>query len=147
MGRLVKKIYPKKNTVMQWHTKAGNITTNLKVELEFTWPAISAKNDVTRKCHVYESDKGSYNTILGRDLLTKLWLNLKLSDHVIEADDGNFKGSTIPMVDLGMYEFKDWNIGKITPEDFFTNAYAEEVYEPEHVRTATKLLHVMLDAK
>ena len=30
LGRLVEKIHPK-NSLMQWHTQAGNITTNLKV--------------------------------------------------------------------------------------------------------------------
>ena len=41
--------------------------------------------------------------ILGRYILTALGSNLKLSDHVIEADDGNFKGSMSPMVDPGTY--------------------------------------------
>ena len=43
--------------------------------------------------------------ILGRDLLTGLVLNLKLSDHVIKADDGTFKRSTTLIVYLGTYEF------------------------------------------
>ena len=43
--------------------------------------------------------------ILGRYILTELGLNLKFSEHVIEADDGPFKGSTTPMVDLVMYKF------------------------------------------
>ena len=30
-------------------------------------------------------------------------IDLKFSDHVIEADDGPFKGSTTPIVDLGSY--------------------------------------------
>ena len=47
--------------------------------------------------------------ILGRDLLTELVLNLKLSEHIIEADDGPFKGSTTPMVDLDAFIFKDLN--------------------------------------
>ena len=85
--------------------------------------------------------------ILGRDLLTELRLNLKLYEHVIEADDGPFNGSTIPMVDLCTYIFKDLNTAKIRPEKSFTNAYVEEVYESEHVCTATKILHVILDAK
>ena len=55
--------------------------------------------------------------------------------------------STTPMVDLGTYIFKYLNIGEITPEELFTNAYIEEVYESEHVRTATKLLRVILNAK
>ena len=37
--------------------------------------------------------------------------------------------------------------GKFIPEEFFTNAYAEEVYVLEHVHTATKQLHVIFDAK
>ena len=40
----------------------------------------------------------------------------KFSDHVIEADDGPFKESTSPMVDLDTYEFTYLITGKITPE-------------------------------
>ena len=61
-----------------------------------------------------------------------------MSEYVIEYDDRPFKGYTAPMVDLGMYTFKDLNTGKITPEESFTNTYVEEVYESEHVCTATK---------
>ena len=42
---------------------------------------------------------------------------------------------------------KDLNTGKITPEESFNNTHAEEVYESEHVRTATKKIRVMLNAK
>ena len=66
--------------------------------------------------HVDESAKDRYALILGRYLLTALWLYLKLSDHVIDADGGTLKWYTAPMVDLGTYEFKDFNTGKITPE-------------------------------
>ena len=51
------------------------------------------------------------------------------------------------MNDLGVYEFKILNRGKITPEESFTNAYAEEVYESKHVCTATKQLCGILDDK
>ena len=54
--------------------------------------------------------------ILGRDLLTWLKLNSKFSEHVIEADDGTFQGSTTPAIDLGTYTFKDLNTEKITTE-------------------------------
>ena len=70
-------------------------------------------------------------------ILTKLIINLKISEQVIEADYWPFNGSTITMVDLGMYIFKYLNIGKITLEELFTNAYVEELYESEHVCTAT----------
>ena len=56
--------------------------------------------------------------ILGRDLLTKSGLNIKLSENVIESDDGPFNRSTTPMVDLGTYIFKYLNTGKITPGYF-----------------------------
>ena len=42
------------------------------------------------------------------------------------------------MVNLGTYIFKDLNTGKITPEETFTNYYAEEVHKSDHVCTTTK---------
>ena len=98
---------------MQWHMQAGNITTNIKVEVDFTLPELSFTDVVTWKCHVDESAKGRYDVILGRDILTKLGLNLELYDHVIEANDGTFKGCTVSMVDLGMHEFEDLNIEQL----------------------------------
>ena len=50
-----------------------------------------------------ESTKGRYDMILVRYLLIALVLNLKLPDSVIEADDGPFKGSAPPIIDLGKY--------------------------------------------
>ena len=51
------------------------------------------------------------------------------------------------MVDLGTYIFKYLKTVKITAEESFTNAYVEELYDPDHVSTATKLLRVISDAK
>ena len=50
------------------------------------------------------------------------------------------------MVGLGTYEFKYYKTGKTTPEESFMNAYAEELYESEQVRTSTKQLIVILVA-
>ena len=111
--------------MIQWHTQAGNITTNLKVTIDFTLPARSAEDVVTWKCHMDESTKGRCDMILGQDILTELGLNLRLDEHVIEADDGLFKGYTTPMIDLGTYEFNNLNTGKITPEELFTVAYVK----------------------
>ena len=49
---------------MQWNTQSGNITVNIKVEVDFTLPELSAMNAVTWKCHMYDSAKGRYDTIL-----------------------------------------------------------------------------------
>ena len=51
------------------------------------------------------------------------------------------------MVDLVTYIFKDLNTRKITPKKSFTNVYVKEVYDSEHVCTATKWLRVILYAK
>ena len=56
--------------MMQWHTQAGDITTTIKVKLDFTLPAPSAKHVVTWKWHVDDSDKGRYDMILGKYILT-----------------------------------------------------------------------------
>ena len=65
MGILVNKLGPEKDTVMQGLTEADNITTNLKVKVDFTLSELSATNVVTWKCHVYDSVKGRYYIILG----------------------------------------------------------------------------------
>ena len=54
---------------MKWNIQAGNITNNLKVKVDFTLPALRAKNVVVWNCHVGGSTKGRYDIILGRDLL------------------------------------------------------------------------------
>ena len=56
------------------------------------------------------------------------------------------KGTSSTIVDLGTYEFKDLNIGKITLKESFMNSYTEEIYESEQVHTYAKQLHTILDA-
>ena len=55
---------------MQWHTQAGNITTNIKVEVDFTIPELRTTNAVMCKYNVDESSKGRYDMILGRYIST-----------------------------------------------------------------------------
>ena len=102
---------------MQWNTQAGNITTNLKVKMDFTLPTLIAANVVTWNFHLDDSTKGRYDMILGWDILIELGLSIKFSEHVIESDDRPFNGSTAPMVDLGTYIFKYLNKGEITHEE------------------------------
>ena len=83
----------------------GIITTNLKVEIDFTLPGLIATKIVTYNFHVYDFAKGRYDIILGKDILTALGLNLRFSDHVTKSDNGPLQGSMAPMVDLGTYEF------------------------------------------
>ena len=70
MGKLIEKLHPEKYDVIQWHTKAGNITTTMKIKVDFTLLALSAMNFVTWKFHVYESANGRHYITLGIDTLT-----------------------------------------------------------------------------
>ena len=54
---------------MQWHTQAGNITTNIKVEVDFTLSELIETNVVTWIFHVDDSAKVRYYMIQGRYLL------------------------------------------------------------------------------
>ena len=116
MGRLVKNRL-ENDTMMQWNTLALNIPNNIKVNIYFTLPALSATHFSTCKIHVDASAKGRYYMVLGQDIIIELGLNLKFSEHVIEEDDGPFNGSTTSMVDLGNSIFKDLNTGEIIPEE------------------------------
>ena len=75
--------------MIKWHTQAININTNLKVKTYFTLPEFSETKIVTWDCHVYHSAKGRYDMMLVIDTLIVLLLNIKFSERVIEADDGN----------------------------------------------------------
>ena len=68
MVRLVEKLHPGNDAVMQWHTQAGNITNTIKVKVDFTLTLLSATYVVMWKCHVDEFTRGSYDTILGQYL-------------------------------------------------------------------------------
>ena len=63
--RLVEKHNLEKYAVMLRHTQAVNITTNLKVKVDFTLPSIRPTNNVTWKCHLDDSAKGRYDMISG----------------------------------------------------------------------------------
>ena len=52
----------------QWHTQAINITTNIKVNVDFNLAELSAMNVVTWKLHVDNFIKGRYDMILGQDI-------------------------------------------------------------------------------
>ena len=100
--------------------KRKKIITNLKVKIDFNLPELRATKIMTWNYHVGESAKGRYDMILVRYILTALILNLILFYHIVEADDGLFKGSTV------------------TPKESFMNTYTEELHESEQVHTSTK---------
>ena len=70
-------IYLEKDAPMKWKKQAGNITTNLKVKIDFTLTTLSATDVVAWRCHMDESAKGRYYMIFGQYLLTELGINIK----------------------------------------------------------------------
>ena len=64
MGILVKQIYPKKYYVMQWHTQTYNINTNLKVEVGFTLPELSATGVFHKKIRQKRTFIGGFTAYL-----------------------------------------------------------------------------------
>ena len=69
-GGAGKKIGLEEDTLMQWNTQAGNITTDFKVKIYFTLPTLIVTNVATWTYHVNESAEGRYYMILGRYILT-----------------------------------------------------------------------------
>ena len=53
---------------MKWHNQAGSITTNLRVNIDFTSTELRATEIVTQKFHVDDSSKGRYDMILDKYL-------------------------------------------------------------------------------
>ena len=98
---------------MQWQIQAGDISTNLKVKIYFTFPGFSATKILVWVCCADDFVKDRYDMILGRFILTALALNLNSYEHVIEACGGHLKVSTAPMIDLVVYHFKCVNTGKL----------------------------------
>ena len=68
--RLIAKLNPKQDSVVQWHKQAGTITASIKVKIYFNLTEISATEIMTCNCHVDDSSKGRYYMILGRHILT-----------------------------------------------------------------------------
>ena len=74
-------------------------------------------------------DKDRCDIIIGRYLLTVLGLNIYFSRYIIEVVDEPLKGSTSPLIYLGVYYYKYLNMGEVTPEKYFKNVYVEKLFD------------------
>ena len=86
--------------------------------------------------HVYESADSRYDILLGRDILTALWLHLS-SQKKIEGGNGNFEKCTTPIANLGGYKLKS---------RIFYGCIHRRSIKLENIRTSTKWLHTILGA-
>ena len=130
-----------------WETQAGKFTTSKKVNVDFCLPKFSATKIVVWECHVDESTNGTYDIILGRDLLIPLGLDLKFSENVIIGGEGPYEGCSSPMVDISNYGFKSITDRTVKPEESFVNLYADKCLESESEISSTRRMRRILDAK
>ena len=84
------------------------------------------------------SDKGSYNIILGRNLLTTLGLDLKSFDSGIVGGDGPHEGCLAPMFDISNYDYKTLTDKIVKPEESFLYSYVNECFESENMISPTR---------
>ena len=67
---LITKLKTKDDCLMQWQTKSVNITTNFKSRIYFTLPDFSTTRIMMQDCHVDDYNKGRFDMIMDRDILT-----------------------------------------------------------------------------
>ena len=64
---------------------------------------------LTWKCHVYDLTKSWYDTIIGRDILTTMWIDLKCFTNTVVCGSGLHAGCNTSMIDLNDYAFEPMN--------------------------------------
>ena len=86
--------------------------------------------------------------ILGRYRFTSLGLDTFFPKHVFTRGDRPCKVCKPPMVDLGTCDYIPLDFTrKITPKEYFIDAYVKEVFELENICDSTKRMCMILDAK
>ena len=94
-----------------------------------------------------ESATGRYYIILGRDLLTALVMDLKLSENVTHGVEGPYKGCSAPIVVVDNYDLNILTAKTVKPEESFIKSYVIECFESESAISATRRMRRILDAK
>ena len=89
--RLAKKLRIKKIPDVNWSTMAGNVKTGLKSKIEFSLPEFFEDRLIEWDSYL-TNDLGSYDMIIGRDLLCELGVDINFSTSTCTWDS-----STIPM--------------------------------------------------
>jgi len=133
--KLVKNLRTKKDTFMQWHTKAGTFTTTKKCKTTFILDEFYENKEIEWNLYV-DSSPGphKYDMIVGRDLLSELGITLNFSDQTVTWQD-----STIHMKDPELLS----DISSPLHEFF----WHYECYESQCLQDASSRLKKILDAK
>jgi hypothetical protein len=84
--KYLNKLRLKRNQTTTWTTAAGNFTTSRTTEVQFTMPELYDDRVIEWKVHVAK-DTGSYDAVIGRDLLRELGITLNFKDSTVTWDD------------------------------------------------------------
>ena len=76
---------------------------------------------MTWKCQDDQYTEGRYGMILGIELITKMGLDLNVSERVIIGGSGTYEGCLVTMVDIRNYEFKYVTYKIVKPVELFIN--------------------------
>ena len=79
---LIKNLKSQKTSSQQWNTAAGKVSTNKMAKLMFNLPEFYETKIVQCWAHVFEN-KLNYDMIIGRDLMTKLGININFGSQTI----------------------------------------------------------------
>ena len=102
---------------------------------------------VTYKCHVYDSAKGRYNMIMGRDLLTTLGLDPKFSDFIVVGVKWLYEVFSAPTVDVRKFYYESLTNKNVKQEESFLDLYVDECFESGNMINLTWQMCIILDAK
>ncbi len=93
----LRKLTQQRTSKTTWTTKAGSFTTSRKCKCKFTLPEFHEYWKIEWKMCVDESEVvlGTYNMIIGKDLIKALDMVLLFSDNVMKWDN-----ATVPMREL-----------------------------------------------
>ena len=122
---LAKKLRIKRDKKTTWATLAGSVSTATVAKVQFKLPEFFEDRAVEYNVHLTETLK-NYDMIIGRDLLSKLGIDINFSNSTCSWDD-----SVIPMKPLETQQS--------------TSSYAIE--ESGILKEATRRLKKILDAK
>ena len=84
-------------------TGSGQLKTRYQADISFTLPEFSNSKDINWNFHLTNSEDLGYDMILGRDIMTKLGIDLSFDKSGIM-----WEGSTIPMRDFN--KLKRWTL-------------------------------------
>ena len=130
-----------------WETQYGKFFISKKAYIDFCLSDFSATNTVIWKHSVDKSTNVRYDMILGRDLLTSLGLDLKVSKHIMIVSEVTYVGCSSPMVDVSNYNFTYITDKILKPEESFINSHVEKFLESEIATSPTHRMCIISDTK